>query len=157
MPDLPSTQGSSGNPMMDLFGTGGLGQASGSQAQFGIFLQLIQRILAVLEGGGTVVVNAFAVYPITAAGDVNIAADYPDALAGIFSIRKTVSAATVVTLPPYGGPWGVCDGAGVAGTYNITVAAPMGYTINGQPSFLLEFNWQYATFILDGTNFVVGV
>ncbi len=131
--------------------------AAGNQAQFGIFLQLIQRILAVLEGGGTVVVNAFAVYPITAAGNVNIAADYPDALAGIFSIRQTVPGAMTVTLPPYGGPWAVCDGAGVASADPITVDAPMGYTINGGPSYVLAFNWMYATFILDGTNFVVGV
>lgn len=142
-----------GSPMPMLQDFGG-GEAAGNQAQFGILLQLIQRIVAALEG---VVPNndVWTVYPVTAAGNINLAADYPTVRAGTFSIRKTVPAATTVTLRSEYGPWIVADGAGNASSYPITVDAPGGYTINGAASYILAFDWQSAIFILDGTNFII--
>lgn len=139
-------------------GSGADGQAAGAQAQFNLLLQLMQKIVAALNGT-TTSNDAFVVYPITAAGDVNIATAYPAVRSGIFSVRKTVPATTTITLPTYGGPWGVADGANTAGIYPITVTPPGGYTIGGagMPPFQLNANGQYATFVLDDTNFLVGL
>lgn len=132
------------------------GQAAGNQAQTGILLQLIRRITEALEGGlpGA---GFFQVYPITASGNLDIAAQYPNAKAGSFVIRQTVPSPIQVTLPATGGPWFVADGAGVASTNIITVIGAGGNTINGVASYPLAFDWQSATFVLDGSNFVVGL
>ena len=145
----------------DLLNSVGAGQSVGSQAQFGIYLQLIQRIVAALEGSGPTPdnTNPFTVYPFTGTGDVTIASAFPTALAGTIAIRKITPAATAVNLPSGGGPWLVADGAGVAGTYPITINPPSGFTINGAASFVLAFNWQEAGFILDigASNYIVGL
>ena len=155
-----SNPGSSiGNGNAGLLGPGGLldpGQAAGNQAQQGVLLQLIQRIVAAMEGS-VPGAGFFQVYPITAAGNLDIAATYPLVKSGSFSIRKSVPAITTVTLPVTGGPWFIADGLGNAGTYPITVVGGGGNTINGAASYVLAFNWQSATFILDGSNFLVGL
>lgn len=134
----------------------GLGGDAGNQAQFGQLLQLLTQMLIAVQGNvpGQ---NFFRVYPVIAAGDLDIAATYPNVTSGIFSIRKTVAAATQVTLPATGGPWGIADGDGDAGTNNITVIGPGGYTFSGAASSVLAFNWQFETFVLDGTNFLTGL
>lgn len=134
----------------------GFGQAMGNQAQMGLLLQLLQDMLLALQGNvpGQ---NFFKVYPATVSGDLDIATTYPNVTSGIFSIRKTVAAATQITLPAKGGPWGIADGNGTAGTYPITVIGPGGYTFNGDASAILDFNWQFSTFVLDGTNFLTGL
>lgn len=131
------------------------GQAAGNQAQTGLLLQLIQRIVAALEGGlpGA---GFFTVTPITAAGNLDIATQYPNLTSGSFVIRQTIPAPITVTLPVSGGPWFVADGAGVAGANPITVVGGGGNTIQGAASYTLAFNWQSATFVLDGSNFVIG-
>lgn len=132
----------------------GFGQAMGNQAQMGQLLQLLTQMLAALQGNipGA---NFYQVYPVTAAGNLDIAATYPNATAGIFSIRQTVAAPIQVTLPATGGPWGIADGAGVAGTGNITIIGAGGNTILGNPSFVMNSNWESATFVLDGSNFII--
>lgn len=131
------------------------GQAAGNQAQTGLLLQLIQRIVAAMEGG-LAGAGFFTVYPVTTAGNLDIGAQYPLAKSGSFIIRQTVPGPITVTLPPSGGPWFVADGSGVAGANPITVVGSGGDTIQGAASYVLAFNWQSATFILDGGNFVVG-
>lgn len=134
----------------------GFGGDAGNQAQFGQLLQLLTQMLTAIQGNvpGQ---NFFKVYPVIAAGDLDIAASYPNVTSGIFSIRKTVAADTQVTLPATGGPWGIADGSGNAGTYNITVIGPGGYTFSGAASSVLGSNWQFSTFVLDGTNFLTGL
>lgn len=145
---------SSGNPLADLMNsmaTGGT-QSAGSQAQFGLLLQLLQRIYTAILGQTTN--GLYDVYPITAAGDLTIATAFPGITAGTFSIRKTVAAATAVTLPTSGGPWAVFDGNGGASAHNITVTAPGGFTINGASTYVISTNWEGATFVLDASNYI---
>lgn len=142
----------SGTPLSSLLDPS---QAAGNQAQFGVLLTLIRRLVDAAEGG-LAGAGFFNVYPITIAGNLNIATQYPLVKSGSFVIRQTIPAPITVTLPSTGGPWFIADGAGVAGTDNITVVGSGGDTINGAASYILAFNWQSATFILDGGNFVVG-
>src|SRR5262249_5330371 len=90
--------GGSGELLTTLLNSAGAGQAVGSQAQFGLLLQLLQRIVAALEGsitttgvwtpidgsgaglsftnasgvytrvGKLCVANAYVTYPVTANG-----------------------------------------------------------------------------------------
>lgn len=134
----------------------GLGGDAGNQAQFGQLLQLLTQMLIAVQGNvpGQ---NFFRVYPIIASGDLDIAAAYPNVTSGIFSIRKTVPAAIQVTLPATGGPWAIADGAGNASTYPITVIGSGGYTFSGNPMAVLNSDWVFETFVLDGTNFLTGL
>lgn len=141
-----------GNPLGDLLNSSTAGTSVGSQAQFGLLLQTIQRIAASLAAQG--IPALYTVYPITGAGDLDIATAYPGITSGTFSIRKTVADITTVTLPTSGGPWAVWDGNGDAGTHNITVAAPGSFTINGAGTYVISTNWTGATFVLDGSNFI---
>lgn len=129
------------------------GSAAGQQAQFNQLLQLVRRLVTVFEGQS--LQAPFQVYPWTAAGNLNIATAFPSAASGVFSIRQGTPAAINVTLPPVNGPWTVGDGAGVAAADNITVLAPVGFTINGAASNVISTNWQFRTYVLDGVNFVV--
>lgn len=148
-----SGTGGSGTPLSGILDPT---QAAGNQAQTGILLQLIRRIVDSMEGNAAGA-GFFQVYPVTIAGNLNIATQYPLVKSGSFVIRQTVPAPITVTLPATGGPWFVADGAGVAGTNFITIVGSGGDTINGDPSYTLVSNWQSATFILDGGNFVVGL
>ena len=86
---------------------------------------------------------------ITDAGDITLIA------AGSYSFRKTIPAAFAVTWSAGVSPFTFTDGAGNAGTYNITFNPPGGYTINGQANAKLEFNYQSITLVLDGTNYLI--
>ncbi|HEY1806007.1 MAG TPA: hypothetical protein VGG45_16155 [Terracidiphilus sp.] len=129
-----------------------LGQAAGSQAQFNQLLQLLQKIVASLGTGG---LEPFQVYPWTQAGDLNIATAFPNVASGLFVIRQTVAAAINVTLPSSGGPWGVADGAGIAGADHITVLPSGGQTILGGASDTLSSNWKVKTYVIDGANLLI--
>lgn len=133
--------------MMDSAGP----QSVGGQAQGSQLLQLITRIVLSLEGGGSSGTSAlFTPTAVTASGTLTITQS-----TGFFSIRKTVPAATTVNLPVLGTPYIIADGAGNAGTYPITINAPSGYTILGQPSYVLAFNWQSIGLSLDGSNYLI--
>lgn len=135
--------------MTDLIGEG---SAAGGQAQTNILLQHVAKIADSLQKGSG---SAFQVYPWTGAGNVDIATTFPSAKTGIISIKQTVPAALDVTLSTAGGPWTVGDGAGVAAADNITVKPPGGYTIKGGATDVINTNWQFRTYVLDGTNFIV--
>lgn len=142
-----------------MSGTGGLdrvigasGESAGSQAQYGIFLQLLTQIAEALTGG----TNPFSVSAWTTAGNLVISTAFPTLKAGTISIRQTTPAAINVTLPASGGPWIIADGAGVAATDNITVLPPSGKTILGTTSYVISTNWGVQTFILDGNNYILG-
>lgn len=136
--------------MTDLIGAG---SAAGGQAQTNQILQLLAQIVQALQGNSTG--SAFQVYPWTSAGNVDIAANFANAKAGIIAIKQTVPAALNVTLNTAGGPWTVGDAAGVAAADNITVLPPGGYTIKGSANDVISTNWQFRTYVLDGTNFIV--
>lgn len=144
-----SSQGSSPT-IADLLA--GVSQSVGSQAQFGLLLQQLQRIGAILENGGNG--NPYTVYPFTGSGDLTIATAFPAVTAGTFSIRKVTPAITSVNLPTSGGPWVVADGNGGAVSNNITVVAPGGFTINGASNYTISTNWQVTAFMLDAANYV---
>lgn len=140
-----------GNPLF----TGTSGSAAGGQAQFNLHLQAMNKLAdaaASLPTG-----TSFQTYSWTSAGNLTISVSFPNAKAGIFSIRQTVPAAINVTLPTGGGPWTVGDGAGVAAADNITVIPPGGYTINGAANNVINVNWKFKTYVLDQgtTNFIV--
>lgn len=81
---------------------------------------------------------------ITDAGPTTIVA-----LSGAFVIRRTVPQATTITW--FAGVTSLWfkDGAGNAGTYQQTLVPPNGYTIDGQPTYILAFDWQSVALVLD--------
>jgi hypothetical protein len=127
------------------------GQAAGFQAQFNLLLKLLAQIAGTLSGPG----NPYGVSAWTIAGNLVISTAFPSLQNGTISIRQAIAAAINVTLPGYGGPWTIVDGAGVAAAHNITVLAPAGFTIEGGASFVISANWGAAMFVLDGTNYIV--
>lgn len=139
------------SPLIDALGARG-NEAAGNQAQVGQHLILMQRLVAAIEGGGGSFTGLYTVYSWSS-GDLVIATAFPKATTGTFIIHNT--AASTLTLPGTGGPWIVGDGLGNAGTYPITVNTTGGQTILGALSYVLAFNWQCATFILDGTNYII--
>lgn len=129
------------------------GQAAGSQAQVATYLKLFTRLVTAAEAANRG--NPYAVTPWTGAGDLDLTTAFPSLSSGTISIRQITPAAIAVALKTSGGPWTIVDGAGVAAADNITVTAPVGFTINGAATFVISTNWGSATFVLDGNNYIV--
>lgn len=90
---------------------------------------------------------------VTAAGDVTISATTDS----VVVINKTIGAATAVHLPPTpvaGLSYTVKDGKGDANSNNITVTPASG-TVDGASSFIIDVNYQTATFMYNGTQWNV--
>lgn len=90
----------------------------------------------------------------TSAGDVTMVNE------GVVVVKKTVGAATQVTLPPSPGSGGqypavlVIDGTGDAATNNITVVASSG-NINGAASHVISENYGSVLYFYNGTEWQV--
>lgn len=92
---------------------------------------------------------------VIASGTSTITMTTADLFGGI-SIYQISSPVTTVQLPTLYGPYPIFDGSLNAGTYPITVLPPAGLTIQGQSSFILNFNGQSASFYNDGSQIVLG-
>jgi hypothetical protein len=131
------------------------GEAAGSQAQGGILLQLITRIVNALENGGGGG-GSGATYAVTewTGGNLNIATAFPNLSTRTFSIKPASPGPITVTLPAVNGPWLVVDGSGFCSPANqITIQAASGVTIQGQPANYFVQAWQSGIFVLDTTNY----
>jgi hypothetical protein len=84
---------------------------------------------------------------ITAGGTANV-------LPGVGRVFVNAGAAVTVVLP--NNDCLVMDRGPQAGSFPITVQAPAGTTIDGNPSYVLVTNWASARFVYDGANFGVG-
>lgn len=130
------------------------GEAAGSQAQSGILLQLITRIVQALEGGGGGGgTGTFDVHPWTG-GNLDIATEFPALSTGTFSIRPGSPGPITVTLPPTNGPWLVNDGSGFCSPSNqITIQSSGGVLIQGVVANFFVSAWQSGIFVLDVANY----
>lgn len=77
-----------------------------------------------------------------------------DSWTGI-SLYQSGTPQTTVQLPAFGGPYSVFDASGNSGSYPITVLPPSGQLINGLAQYIIAFNYQSATFYLDGVSVLV--
>lgn len=127
--------------------------AAGSLAQFNIYLQLFARLVVASEAlaAGQ---SLYRQLPWSAAGNLDVATEFPNARQGTVIIDQTVAAALDVTLTGTG-PWTVVDGAGVASGDNITVKGAGGATINGAATYVISNDYGAATFLLYGSDYLV--
>ena len=76
----------------------------------------------------------------------------------VLVVNKTAAQATTVTLPPapitVGKPFTIKDGKGDANVNNITITPSSG-TIDGQASYVMEFNYDSKTVMFNGTEWNV--
>lgn len=125
------------------------GEAAGSQAQFNIYLQLIQRLVAAIESMTPSAASPFTNYPWTG-GNLNISTDFPSILTGTFSLSPASPGPITVTIPPTGGPWLIVDGTGFCSPSNqITIEASGGATVAGVAAYYFVQSRQSGIFILD--------
>ena len=123
------------------------GEQSGGQAQGGILLQLLTRIVLALEGGGGAGGGLYITYP-WAGGSLDIATVYPNITSGTFIL----TAAGTVILPATGGPWIIADGSGFCDpTAQITVQST-GNTVQQATNYYMISAFQAGTFIKDGAS-----
>jgi len=88
----------------------------------------------------------------TVTGSTNL----PVGTTGSVFVNNTTNTAITITLPPLptiNQNLVIKDIAGNAGTYNITIIAS-GYTIDGQPSLVLSYNYAWAELTFTGTQWV---
>lgn len=131
----------------------GAGEAAGSQAQFSAYLQLIARIVAVLETLIPSSSSPFTNYSWTG-GNLDIASAFPTATTGTFSLSPASPGPITVTLPNSGGPWLIVDGSGFCSPANqITIESSGGVTVFGAAAYYFVQPRQSGIFVLDGANY----
>lgn len=118
----------------------------GSQAQFGVLLQILTQIQQALQSTSTN--SFFSVNALTGVGPYTVTAQ-----SGTISVRPAVAAPSTVNIPA-GGPYLIADGNGSAGADNITITPPSGYTIQGSATYTINTNWGSVLLVLDGMNFL---
>lgn len=140
-----------GRPGPNLFE---LDQAGGQQAQAGINLQLMRRLVQAVEALLPSQTSVFHTEFWTVPGDLDIATAFPNLQAGTFIIAPGAVLPMTVTIPDTGGPWGIFDGTGTcAGGSEITIQ-PASITILGIATLVLNTPWASKLCINGVTNYV---
>lgn len=130
------------------------GQAAGAQAQAGISLQLMRRLVQAVEATLPPLSAVFRTEVWTVPGDLDITAQFPSMTAGTFIISPGAVLPLTVTIPDTGGPWVIADGTGTcAGGMEITIQ-PASITILGAANLVLNTAWASKMAILGTGNYV---
>lgn len=125
------------------------------------FTSTLQGLVPSSGGGTTNYLRAdgtWAVPPGTGGGfTVSSVSSNTNMSSGVVYLVTTSSTAITMTLPsPTSGAYVyVKDSTGTAQTNNITVSPHASETIDGTSSYVMTFNYGYAEFVSDGTNWFV--